>query len=253
MLSVPQLLISFLFLSSVKTDAFFLTTDYLQNAYYINDQNSFQKTDSTGKILFTYNQIRYGKLRFADATNPLKLILSYPDYGTVVMLDNTLSEIGVMNLRSAGILSYSAVCFSSRDNNIWVFDEQDYTLKKIDNNLNIILQSSDMFSLVGMAVHPVFMKEQDQFLYLSDPAIGILVFDVYGIYYQTLPFRNIDKFQVRNNQLFFRVGNSLHSYHLKTLEEQNIALPDSSELLDVRIEQNRLYELRSGTLDIYSY
>jgi len=253
MLFISQIIIAFTLLTSVRTDATFLTTDYLQNAYYITSENSLKKIDSTGQLLFTYNQIRYGKLRMVDATNPLKIILSFPDYGTVVMLDNTLSEIGLISLRQIGILSYTAVCFSSRDNNIWIFDGQDYKLKKIDKNHNIILQSSDMFTLVGQAVHPVFMQEQDQFLYMTDPALGILVFDIYGIYYQTLPFKDVQKFQIRNNQIFYQQGNNLHYYHLKTLEQKNIALPDSTEILDVRLEQNRLYLLTKGGVDIYNY
>lgn len=253
MLPILQVIINFVLLTSVKTDATFLTTDYLQNGYYITSGNELQKVDSSGNLLASYNQNRYGKLEFADATNPLKLVLSYPGYGTVVMLDNTLSEVSALSLRKINIQSYSATCFSSLDNNIWVFDDQDYKLKKIDKNNNIIVESGDMFSLVGKAIQPVFMQENDQYVYLSDPSEGIVVFDVYGTYYQTLPFKNIEKFQVRSDQLFFREGNTLHAYHIKTLESRDIALPDSTAIKDVRIEKNRLYVLRENSLDIYSY
>jgi hypothetical protein len=110
----------------------------------------FLKIDSVGNILFKYNQNLYGQLKLVDATNPMKLILSYPDYGTVVMLDNTLSEVGVVSLKKIGIYDYHALCFSSRDNNCWVFDENDYKLKKIDRNNNIILESTDMFQQLDM-------------------------------------------------------------------------------------------------------
>lgn len=253
MFFIQQVILSLVFLTSVKTDATFLTTDYLQNGYFITTKNSLQKIDSTGNLLFTYNQNRFGKLQFVDATNPLKMVLSYPDYGTVVLLDNTLSEIGVISLRQLGILSRTTVCFSSLDNNIWVFDEQDFKLKKIDRNNNIIVESSDMFSLVGKAIHPVYMEEQDQYVYLSDTTEGLFVFDVYGTYYQTLPFKNIHKFQVRNDQVFYQVGNKLRSYQIKTLEEKDIVLPDSTDVMDVRIEKNRLYLLRMGAVDIYKY
>ncbi|MEO6169300.1 MAG: hypothetical protein ABIO46_02145 [Chitinophagales bacterium] len=253
MLPILQVIINFVLLTSVKTDATFLTTDYLQNGYYITSNNELQKVDTSGNLLATYNQNRYGKLQFTDATNPMKLVLSYPDYGTVVIIDNTLSEVSALSLRKINIQSYSATCFSSLDNNIWVFDDQDYKLKKIDKNNNIIVESGDMFSLIGKAIQPVFMQENDQYVYLSDPAEGIVIFDVYGTYYQTLPFKNIQKFHVRSDQLFFRESNTLHSYHIKTLEYRDIALPDSSDVKDVRIEKNRLYVLRQNSLDFYSY
>lgn len=251
---VVQTILTFIFLSTVATRGTYLTTDYLQNAYLVtSSQNTLEKIDSLGNLLYTYNQNLYGKLKFADATNPLKIVLAYPEYGTVVMLDNTLSEIGVVSLRKIGILSFSVVCFSSRDNNIWVFDDQDYKLKKVDKNSNIILESSDMFSLIGEAIHPVYMQEQDQFLYLTDPKIGIIIFDVYGTYYQTLPFKDIKKFQVRSNQIFYQEHGHLHSYHLKTLQQTDLPLPDSSEVKDIRIEQNRLYLLSENALNIYRY
>ena len=253
MLPASQVLLSFVFLITLKTDGFFLTTDFLQNAYVITNDNSLVKVDSSGAVLFTYNQNRYGKLQFVDATNPLKLVLSYPDYGTVVMLDNTLSEVGVIPLRQSGILSYSSVCFSSQDNNIWFFDTQDYKLKKMDNNNNIIIESSDMFALIGKAIHPVFMQEKDQYIYLSDPQVGIVVFDIYGTYYQTLPLLDLTKFQVMADQLFFQKGPQLQSLQLKTLEEKNIPFPDGIDPLDVRIEQDRLYLLKKEGLDIYRY
>lgn len=253
MLSVTQVVLNWVLLTSLNINATFLTTDYLQNAYVIDAKNSLEKIDSLGNTLFTYNQNLYGQLKLVDATNPLKLILSYPDYGTVVMLDNTLSEIGVVSLKKIGIYDYHALCFSSRDNNFWVFDENDFKLKKIDRNNNIILQSTDMFQQLGFAIHPVFMQEENQFLFLSDTARGILMFDIYGVYYETLPFKNIMKFEVRNDQLFFWDGNHLHSWQMKTLEEKAIVLPPFTYLLDVRIENSRLYLLQKDSLTIYKF
>lgn len=253
MLSLLQIVLNFVLLVSVKTDAGFITTDYLQNGYLITARNELQKVDSAGNLLATFNQNRYGRLAFADATNPMRLVLSYPDYGTIVILDNTLSEISALSLRKINIQSYSATCFSSLDNNIWVFDDQDYKLKKIDKNNDVIVESGDMFSLLGNAIHPVYMQENDQYIYLSDPAEGIVIFDIYGTYYQTLPFKNIGKFQVRGGQLFFQEADSLHAYQLKTVESKYISLPDTAAVEDVRIEKNRLYVLRKDHLDIYSY
>lgn len=253
MLSMLQIVLNFVLLVTVKTDAVFITTDYLQNGYLITARNELQKVDSSGNLLATFNQNRYGRLAFADATNPMRLVLSYPDYGTIVILDNTLSEISALSLRKINIQSYSATCFSSLDNNIWVFDDQDYKLKKIDKNNDVIVESGDMFSLLGNAIHPVYMQENDQYIYLSDPAEGIVIFDIYGTYYQTLPFKNISKFQVRGSQLFFREADSLHAYQIKTVESKYISLPDTTAAEDVRIEKNRLYVLRKDRLDIYSY
>ncbi len=99
MVTVSQVIISFIILTSIATNATFLTTDYLGNSYYITEANSLEKIDSAGTLLFTYNQNLYGKLQFVDASNPLKIFPSYPDYGTLVIVHNTLSGIGTISLR----------------------------------------------------------------------------------------------------------------------------------------------------------
>lgn len=249
---VTQITLNWILIAALNVNAIFLTTDYLQNAYLITAGNSLVKIDSTGQTLFNYNQNRFGQLKLVDATNPLKLILSYPDYGTVMMLDNTLSEMGSISLKPLGIIDYHALCFSPRDNNIWVFDENDFKLKKIDRNGLVTLESTDMFQQLGYAIHPVFMQEENQHLFLSDTSLGILLFDVYGVYYETLPFKNITEFQVRDDRIFFRQDYRMRSYHMKSLEEKYYSLPDTS-LLSVRLENNRLYELKPDTLKLYHF
>ena len=253
MIEIAPAVIKWILLVSVNFNASFLTSDYLLNTYLITDDNALIKADSSGNQLFMYQQNRFGALQFVDATNPLKLILSYPDYGTIVMVDNTLSELGVISLKELGIFNFRAVCFSSRDNNFWVFDEQDYKIKKIDNNGNISVESTDMFQQLNYAIHPVYMQEREQYLYLSDPAHGIFVFDIYGVYYELLPFPDVMKFQIRKDQLFFQKSDTLYSYDLKTLQEKQVLLPTAGEIRDVSIEGNRVYLLTDTSLNVYSF
>jgi len=253
MISVAQIVINWMFLLSLSIESAFITTDDLQNVYVITAENSLVKFDSTGRKQFVYNQNRFGQLEFVDATNPLKLVLSYPDFGTVVMLDNTLSEVGVVLLKQFGVYNYATVCFSSRDNNFWVYDEDDYKLKKLDRNGNIIITSTDMIMQLGEVVHPAYMQEANQYLYVSDTSKGILVFDLYGVYFETLPFKNIKKFEVKGDRIFFKEGDHLHSYQMKTLEEKLIALPATNDFIDVRLESNRLYLLSKSELSFYRY
>lgn len=251
---LPQVIVNWILLVTIQAGATFITSDRLQQVYVITEQNSLIKFDSTGRKLYTYNQTRFGQLQSVDASNPMKLICSYPDYGTVVMLDNTLSEVGLFSLKLLGISNYTALCFSPRDNNFWVYDQDSYTLKKVDRNGNIVMESTDMLMQLGEIIHPVFMQEENDLLFASDTAIGILVFDMHGAYYETLPFKGVKKFQVRGDRLLFPEWNFLHTYQLKTLEENLIKLPDTDQLRDVRIENNRLFiSSTKGEVDIYRY
>jgi len=106
---------------------------------------------------------------------------------------------------------------------------------------------------LGETIHPVYMQEANQYLYMSDTTKGILVFDLYGVYYETLPFTNVKKFQVKQDQIFFSFENELHRYQMKTLDEKGIVLPDSTDAIDLRLENNRLYLLTKDELKFYTY
>jgi hypothetical protein len=134
-----------------------------------------------------------------------------------------------------------------------VYDEDDYKLKKLDRNGNIIITSTDMIMQMGEVIHPAYMQEANQYLFMSDTSKGILVFDLYGVYFETLPFKNVKKFEVKGDRVFFKEGDHLHSYQMKTLEEKQIALPATNDFIDVRLESNRLYLLSKSELSFYRY
>jgi len=71
--------------------------------------------------------------------------------------------------------------------------------------------------------------------------------------YETLPFTNVKKFQVKQDQIFFSFENELHRYQMKTLDEKGIVLPDSTDAIDLRLENNRLYLLTKDELKFYTY
>lgn len=244
--------VKFFLIATLNTHATFITSDNLNNLYTITADNSLVKYDSTGKKLFTYNTAKYGQLRFVDATNPLKLLLYFPDFTNVVLLDNTLSEISVLNLKRMGITLPGAVCLAA-DNNIWVYDAQDFKLKKLDQNLNVLLQSSDLLSVIHETIEPDIMMERDNFIFVNDPAKGIFVFDIYGAYSHRLPVKGLKDMQEFNGKLYYLKDNAVQSYDTRTLETKTIPLPDSSDIMQMRIEKNRLFLLKENEVVLYRY
>ncbi len=240
-------------LGSIKVKAHFLTTDNLRNAYLVNNQNQLLKYSPEGQLLFTYNSKRYGTIGFVDARNPFKLRLSYPEFATIVTLDKLLAETHIMNLLELGIPRLGPICTSS-DNQIWIYDEQELKLKKIDQFLNVILESDPLFTILSAEdIHPNFMVERNNWVYMNEPNIGILVFDIFGTYAKTLPIKGLSQFQVRQDQLIYFQDGVCHFYHLKTLQQGHIPLPDVEGLKSISVEKDRLFLLSENHLDLYAY
>ncbi len=244
--------VKFFLIASLQTQGTFITSDNLSNLYVVTVNNSLVKYDSTGKQLFAYNTRKYGQLKFVDATNPMKLLLYYPDFTTIVLLDNTMSELSVMNLKQAGITQPSCVCLAM-DNNIWVYDAQEFKLKKLNQNLSVLTEGSDLLSTARETAEPNMMVERDNFIFLNDPAKGIFIFDNYGMYSFLLPIKGLKDLQVFNSKIYYLKENIVQSYDLQTFQSKPIPLPDSSQVLQSRIERDRIFLLKKGEVSLYRY
>src|SRR5688500_490308 len=134
----------FLFNSlSAQTDSLFIparmitgdivdfSVDNLSNVYIIYQNGQLKKLNSKGDSLAVFNDIkRDGKIFTIDVSNPLKVLLYYKDFGTILVLDRLLNVRTTIDLRRQSLFQVKSVG-QSYDNNIWIFDELESKLKKI--------------------------------------------------------------------------------------------------------------------------
>ncbi|HXH19413.1 MAG TPA: hypothetical protein VNJ07_10055 [Chitinophagales bacterium] len=238
-------------IKSIPLTATFLSSDKLGNGYVVNEKNELLKFNPQGELLYSYTNKSLGHISFAGTTNPLKILVYYPDFSTIITLDNTLSETGRINLFELGSNKVSAACVAL-DNNIWIYDEVLFKLRKFDDKLGILTESDDLNVLQGSPVKANFLLEKDNFLYLNDTALGILVFDTYATYYKTIPLKGLSGFQKVQEQLIYFRDGKLFSYHLQTFATSEITLPGNAAVYAV-VEKERLFLLRKNQLDVYSY
>jgi len=228
-----------------------LSTDNLGNAYIIFG-NQLLQFSSTGAPKANYSESSLGELRSVDATNPLKLMLFYPDFSRLILLNAQLAVQSTIHLRQLGIQQAVIAC-NSMYGGYWIFDRQDFQLKKIDLNLQVIYQSGDLLSLTALNVNPNFLVENNGFVYMNDPVQGIFVFDRYGTYFKTIPIKIESGFQIIENELLYTYEEKLFAIHLKTFVEREILMPSHGTLKCVRIENQQLYLLTNDSLTFYSF
>jgi hypothetical protein len=96
--------------------------DNLENVYILTATDQLKKYNSSGDSIAVYNNVRkYGKVYSMDVANPLKVLLYYKDFSSIVVLDRLLAARSTIDLRRKNILQVAAIG-QSYDNNIWVFD-----------------------------------------------------------------------------------------------------------------------------------
>jgi hypothetical protein len=231
----------------------YFSVDNIGNIYLVNNSFQLKKLNSNGDSAGVFNDVRrYGKLSSIDATNPLKLLLYYKDFETIVVLDRFLNIRNSINLRKQEIFNVKAVT-SSYDNNIWVFDEGDGRLKKIDDNGTVLTQTVDLRMVLDTIPSPDYMTDQDGYVYMYDSAKGFYIFDIYGALKNRLPFTHWQNAEVIAKDLYGFSGAILHRYQAGSLNLKEFLLPAPfTNALQVKAGNGKVYLLKKEGLEVYS-
>ena len=239
------ILISFAFVSddplktifTIKASADFFTTDNLGNTYLIKGEE-IKKYGQTGELLKIFSNKTSGKITSLDASNPLRILVFYKDFATILILDDLLSQNGdPMNLLDYGLEQSDVIC-TSFNNGIWFFSRENMELVRLDQNFKTVVNTGNLNRLLGTDLKPNFLLENNGYVYLNNPAEGILVFDIYGTYFKTISLKGLQRFQVKENNIYYFIDGSLKSYNLKELSQKELSFKNVS---DVRIEKENYF------------
>ena len=97
----------------------FLGYDSFGFSYHIKN-NVFRKTK--GNEVFEYKNVSLGNITKVDILNPLKIVLFYEDFNTVVLLDNQLNKMTEINFSQNSIPIVVPAIGMSTQNQLWIFN-----------------------------------------------------------------------------------------------------------------------------------
>ncbi|RYY17640.1 MAG: hypothetical protein EOO04_25135, partial [Chitinophagaceae bacterium] len=225
------------------------SVDNLGNCFIVSSSGQIKKINNEGDSAGVFNDVRrYGKLFSLDVTNPLKLLLYFKNFGTVLVLDRFLNVRSTIDLRKQELFQVKAIG-QSYDNNIWVFDEQESKLKKVGDDGRVIDQSADFRMIFDSMPSPQVIIDQEKLVYLYDSSKGVYLFDYYGAFRNRLLFPGWSDFTVINKIMFGRNGAFLFRYEPGTLNLQKLPVNNSiRDAKKIKITSNFLYALQDGII-----
>ncbi|MEZ4948513.1 MAG: hypothetical protein R2879_14420 [Saprospiraceae bacterium] len=195
-------------------------SDPLGFFFVLDEKGLLLKLDTLGKEQFRYSTTRDGELKYIDTYNGLQILCWFPDFQKIILLDRTLQPQGEINLTQQGIFLSNAVK-TAMDGNIWVFDDNNFQIKKLDRFGKEIMAGNRLDLVLEAPWHPVYLYEYDNKVYLTDPEKGILVLDVFGNYVKTIPIKGLNYFFIRDEKLVFQKDNSFKAFNLNALLEES--------------------------------
>jgi hypothetical protein len=238
---------------TVPQDIVDFSVDNLGNIYVLNAANQLKKLSPKGDSLAVFNDVRrYGKISHIDVTNPLKILVYYREFTTIIELDRFLNIVNTIDLRKQNILQAKAIGLAY-DNNIWVYDELDGMLKRIGDDGSLVDQTTDFRQLFDSVPDPTDIVDKGDLVYLYDPAKGVYIFDHYGTLKTHLDFRGWQDFDVIGKNLLGHDDGRFLRYEPGTLNMLEQPIPAAYQgATHIHITPTVIYVLKKTGLQVYS-
>lgn len=245
---------SFHLIRAIEGDIVSFTVDNLDNVYILSSRNQVKKLDQNGDSVAVFNDVKkFGRATLIDVSNPLKILLYYKDFSTVVVLDRFLTVRSIIDLRKQNIFQAKAVG-QSYDNKIWVYDEVENKLKKIDEEGKLLMETPDFRLLFGEAINPQKIFDEDKYVYLYDSARAVFVFDYFGTLKNKILITGWKDFKVAGKYIYGSAGDTLYRYEISSfrVDEWNLP-PELKGAKSFNFTSDRLFSLKDNELRVYKF
>lgn len=107
-------------LSKQQIDAdTFVGFDGMENFYYIKNNVIFKKNKTES---WQYKNISLGEITKIDIQNPLKIMLFYENFNTIILLDNQLNETQKINFSEKDVPIVTTATGIASQNRLWIYN-----------------------------------------------------------------------------------------------------------------------------------
>ncbi len=244
---------SFKLIKVIPGDITSFTVDNLDNIYILSSRNQLKKLNANGDSVAVFNDSKkFGQATLVDVSNPLKVLLYYRDFATIVVLDRFLNIRNSIDLRRQNILQAKAIG-QSYDNKIWIYDELENKLKKIDEEGKLLQETPDFRLLLGQAAVPLKIFDEDKYVYLYDSLRGVYVFDYFGALKNNIMIDHWQNFKVAGKFIYGSRADTLLRYEISTFRLDDWKMPEAIfKSRAFNFTSSRLYALKNDRIEIYS-
>ena len=219
----------------LQADAF-IGYDNFGCRYYI-ENNIFNK-ENDEKVL-QYKNVALGKIAKTDIQNPLKLVLFYESFNTVVMLDNQLNETQKVKFSENAVPLVATAVGMASQNRLWIYNSLSQKIGLFDYLKNDYIEITT--PLTARIIH---YESDFNYFYWIDDADNRFACDVYGKVSAYGKFDNCDHFKIVDDQwILFSKSDSLYALEVKS---------DKKYLLQIDEKTFKSFDCKAQILSIFT-
>jgi hypothetical protein len=217
-------------IDSVEIENEQVTIDSYHNFYVSNFSGTIFRFDSTlSSVNKTSNLVfspeKNAAASLLDARNPLRLFVFYREFQEYLQLDRFLTPVKTSNLNTQQ-LGFVRLAAPTGDNMLWILDDADFSLKKYDQQSEVVIFKTPLDLLLGTTNYDLrFMVEYQNQVFLVDKNSGILVFDNMGNFLRKIMIQGAIYCNFQHESICFTDSYKIFIQNIYTTQQQIIALP----------------------------
>lgn len=219
--------------------------------YFASKEGALDKFDQNGKLLFHFSPQKQGSPSIIDAWQGLRTFVYYRDFQEYLFLDRFLNSSERYNIDFNELSNFSGLVTPAGDNNLWLINDQELGLLKIDiNNREVLIENKLNFILKLDDLEIQFIRSYQNLLFISDAKHGVFVFDNLGNFIENIAIGKVDFFSFQENHLIYIQNQKLILLDVYTKTKREVSLPNPSYQY-VLMENNKVFLVYNHTVDIF--
>ena len=164
--------------------------------------------------LISFSPEKLGDISLLEAWHGFQIFAFYEEFQEFALLDRFLTRDTRYRL-SQSSSNYVDICTISSDQNLWVFEENQLRLIKLNLNIRAIEIEVPLEFVLDANEHKItFLREYQNLVFLVDELSGIYILDNLGNYLRKIAAPGIINCSFRNEHLFYLQNNEVHAINL---------------------------------------
>ncbi|WP_420385720.1 hypothetical protein [Roseivirga sp.] len=220
--------------------------------YFASDEGVIEKYNQSGELQYHFSPRKKARPSLLEAWQGLRVFVYYQGFQEYLFLNRFLTESERYNLQRFNLSQFNGIATLSADNNLWLIDSNSLTLIKLDlQSGEKLLDNVLSLSLNTSGIDPLFMREYQNLLFISDAKNGLLVFDNLGNYVETLTEDSPSFFSFSRNEIIYTQKQNMILMDIYSKTKREISTADLSYEI-VFMENNQVFALSGNRVDILS-
>ncbi len=199
----------------------FIGVDGFGNCFYTKNNIVFKKVDSD---VLQYQNLALGKVTKVDILNPLKVILFYKEFNSIVVLDNQMNEIQRVDFSKLDNTVVASAVGISGQNKIWVYNSMNQQIGLYD-------LTNNSYQNLGIPIKEELLYYQSDFNYFHwvDGQHKWNTCTIFGRVFSNGSIDEIEAIQLLDiNKVLFAKNNRMYVNDLKQNKVYEIEIVEKS-------------------------